>query len=123
MTAMPDNDPDPGTAARSVADAVPLKDVLINLSREMETVARKAGAIDEAVGDMIVDGSEAMEAIPVALLQDVDLLRQTADCLHILIDNLAHAQSCDCTVPRAAAGRGVYLDRLQRDCLGEVSQD
>ena len=123
MTVMPDNDPGPGRAARSGADPVPLKDILANLAREMEIVARKAGAIDEAVGDMIVDGPDAMEAIPVALLQDVDLLRQTADCLYILIDNLGHAQTCDCTVAREVAGHGVYLDRLRRDCLGQAPPD
>ncbi len=93
-----------------------LRDVLANAARELETLATKASGIDEAVGDMLVHaGGETR--LPVALLQDVDVLRQSLDCMQILIGNLANHGSCDCGIPNSDAARGVYLAAIKKRCL------
>ena len=97
---------------------IALGDILANTARELEALASKTSAIDEMVGDMLVTGSGATSPPPVALLQDVDLLRQSVDCLHILLHNLSQGQACACVVSRDAAANGVYLERVRKACLG-----
>ena len=89
--------------------------VLANAAREMEAMAAKASMIDEAVGDLLVDYNGGR--LPVALLQDVDLLRQSVDCIQILIGNLSRQELGDCLVCPELAGEGVYLEAIRKGCL------
>ena len=94
---------------------VSLKLVLANTAQELERLAAKASGIDEVVGDMLVAGKGARPSV--ALLQDVDLLRQSVDCMQILIENLAREQICDCQVPADGAMQGIYLESIRKACV------
>lgn len=93
-----------------------LQVALENVSHELGILARKALAIDEAMGDAI-SGEDALEALPLELTQDVDLMRQSADCLHILLDNLATITGASPQPPAqvsvSAVTRGVYLSAIR----------
>ncbi len=93
-----------------------LHEALENVAREVDILARKAHQIDEAMGDAICAGDTA-DALPLALTQDVDLMRQSADCLHILLNNLAEiaAGSNDARVQVEAEDvtQGVYLTAIR----------
>lgn len=95
---------------------LPLGQVLANTARELEVLASRAGGIDEAVGDMLASGEGARP--PVALLQDVDMLRQAVDCVQILISNLARQELGPCEVCPVQAGEGIYLETIRSGCLG-----
>lgn len=89
---------------------------LENVAHEVDILARKALAIDEAMGEAI-SATDAVEALPLELTQDVDLMRQSADCVHILINNLASitakAGRAPDFVEAAAVTKGVYLSAIR----------
>ncbi len=89
---------------------------LENMSQELDTLTRKAVALDEAMGDAVAS-HDATQAFPVALMQDVDLVRQSADCLRIIMRNLIKitetAPRPPDTLDRAAVVDGVYLSALR----------
>jgi len=90
--------------------------VLENGAHEVSILARKAYAIDEAMGDAIC-AVDAMEALPLELTQDVDLMRQSADCVNILLNNLAKITSDAPQPPEFldadALTKGVYLSSIR----------
>ena len=102
-----------------MADAGPtiaLHCVLENMAREVDILAQKAFAIDEAIGDAICT-ADALEALPLELTQDVDLMRQSAECVTILLKNLA-TMTVDGPYPAdrldaAALTEGVYLSAIR----------
>ena len=102
-------------------DTVALAKVLANTAREMQALAASAGAIDAAMGDLIAAAATpsagAARPCPV-VLQDVDRLRQTAECLYILLANLARHQVGGGHVSARLAGERVYLEGVRRGCLG-----
>ncbi|MEQ9258176.1 MAG: hypothetical protein RIG84_03665 [Roseovarius sp.] len=97
---------------------IDLSVVLTNTAAELEHLAMKASEIDEAVGDMLVSGGQGMAGLPMVLLQDVDLLRQTVDCLQILMNNIARQGACACGVSSSAVAEGIYLEAVRKRCLG-----
>jgi len=94
---------------------VQLGRVLANAAREVEVMAVKASKIDEAIGDMLVNCSAFGPQI--TLLQEVDMLRQSVDCIQILIDNLSRQELGDCQICPEQVGEGVYLEAIRRGCL------
>ena len=102
-----------------MADAGPtiaLHRVLENMAREVGILAQKAYAIDEAMGDAICT-ADALEALPLELTQDVDLMRQSADCVNILLSNLATmtagASHPSDLLDAATLTKGVYLSAIR----------
>ncbi|MEL7011785.1 MAG: hypothetical protein AAFO72_00750 [Pseudomonadota bacterium] len=102
-----------------MADADPtiaLHRVLENMAREVGILAQKAYAIDEAMGDAIC-ATNALEALPLELTQDVDLMRQSADCVTILLRNLATMTAdgahLEDRLDAAALTKGVYLSAIR----------
>jgi hypothetical protein len=93
-----------------------LSSVLENVARELEILARKAHQIDEAMGDAICAG-DSVDSLPLALTQDVDLMRQSADCLHILLSNLARITTQIDTLATdldtTSMTQGVYLSGMR----------
>lgn len=90
--------------------------VLENVAHEVSILANKAHAIDEAMGDAIC-AVDALEALPLELTQDVDLMRQSADCVNILLCNLAKI-TADAPQPpeyldAEALTKGVYLSSIR----------
>lgn len=95
---------------------IPMRTVLHNTSTEVERLARIATVLDEVVGDLIAETDPAQRD-RLALLQDVDLLRQSLDCLGVLMRNLADCPDQTGTVLPEKAGTGVYLHDLRMACL------
>lgn len=99
-------------------DTIALQSALENASQELERLAQKALAIDEAMGDAIAE-ADALEALPLELTQDVDLMRQSADCLHVLLSNLAALTAASSRSPEQveveveAVTQGVYLSAIR----------
>ncbi|MEQ8877238.1 MAG: hypothetical protein RIC49_12585 [Phycisphaerales bacterium] len=93
---------------------IPLASVLSNTAQLLEVLAEKAAEIDEAVGDWLVscDGTRP----PLALLQDVDLMRQSVDCLRILTSNLARQDLENCVISAPEAVDGIYLESIRSGC-------
>lgn len=89
---------------------------LENISLELDTLAKKTHAIDEALGAAI-GNADAAGALPVTLTQDVDLVRQSADCLRIIMANLAQSTQATPQPPShldtQAVIAGVYLAALR----------
>ncbi|WP_428925840.1 hypothetical protein [Marinibacterium sp. SX1] len=95
---------------------IPLDVALRNISNELARLSAIAANVDEAMGDVIVkigDGDTEHQAA----LQDVDLLRQSLDCLVVLMGNLADQQDVSTGVLPAHVGEGVYLRDLRDACL------
>lgn len=89
---------------------------LENMSQELDTLTQKTVALDEAIGDAIA-APDARSVLPVTLMQDVDLVRQSADCLRIVMRNLAKITETTPQPPdkleTAAVIDGVYLAALR----------
>ncbi|WP_422027195.1 hypothetical protein [Roseovarius sp.] len=95
-------------------DRIPLASVLSNTAQLLEVLSDKAAEIDEAVGDWLVSGDGTRP--PLALLQDVDLMRQSVDCLRILTANLARQDLEDCNISVVEAVDGIYLESIRSGC-------
>lgn len=95
-------------------ERIPLTAMLLNTAQLLEVLSAKAAEIDEAVGDWLVSGDGSRP--PLVLLQDVDLLRQSVDCLRILAGNLARQDLEDCVVSVAEAIDGIYLESIRSGC-------
>jgi len=102
-------------AAGNGGDRIALETVLANIAGELERLTARAQRLDEAVGEMLVAGSGP--APRAALLQDMDLLRQSLDCMQVLMHNLSRETDGGAAVSAAGAARGVYLAALRRACL------
>ena len=89
---------------------------LENVAHEVDILARKALAIDDAMGAAI-SSEDAVELLPLELTQDVDLMRQSTDCVHILLRNLATITQEAGTPPdfvdAEAVTKGVYLSAIR----------
>lgn len=103
--------------SESVTAKITLSAVLANVAAELEQLALKASEIDDAVGDVLASRSDEGGGIPVVLLQDVDLLRQTLDCLQILVSNISQQQDCEGSVCSSVVAEGVYLGAVRQRCL------
>lgn len=95
---------------------IPMQTVLQNTATEVERLTRIATVLDEVVGDLIAE-AEPAQRDRFAVLQDVDLLRQSLDCLAVLMRNLARCPDQTGTVLPEKAGSGVYLHDLRMACL------
>ena len=98
------------------AKHISLNAALENMSFELDRLAQKTLALDEALGEAI-GSPDAAGALPLDLLQDVDLVRQSADCLRIVMGNLVKMsgtapQPPDFLETRAVID-GVYLPALR----------
>lgn len=96
--------------------AIPMKTVLANTAQEIERLARVANAVDETVADLVAAPGPATPD-QVERLQSVDLLRQSLECLGVLMRNLAEAESGETTVAPETAGHGLFLRDLRDACL------
>lgn len=95
-------------------EQIPLAAMLSNTAQLLDVLSAKAAEIDEAVGDWLVSGDGARP--PLVLLQDVDLLRQSVDCLRILAGNLARQDLNDCVISVADVVDGIYLESIRSGC-------
>lgn len=97
---------------------------LENVSQELDALTQKAVALDEAIGAAIA-APDASSAFPVTLMQDVDLVRQSADCLRIVMRNLVEITETGPQPPdvlqAAAVIDGVYLAALRDRVLAAQS--
>lgn len=98
-----------------MAGTLVLDTILANVADELRAMAVAARSIDEAAGDMVARGPA--DAAPAAVLQEVDRVRQSLDCLHILMENLARAGCGRGAVAVADAADGVYLEAIRKRCL------
>lgn len=95
---------------------IPLDATLGNIANELARLSAIAAMVDETMGDVIVKmGLNDQEHV--TALQDVDLLRQSLDCLAVLVNNLAGQQELSMGVHTGEAGEGVYLRDLRDACL------
>lgn len=95
-------------------ERIQLSAVLSNTAQLLDVLSSKAVEIDEAVGDWLVSGDGARP--PLVLLQDVDLLRQSVDCLRILASNLARQNLDEFSIPVADIVDGIYLESIRSGC-------
>ncbi|MEM6587124.1 MAG: hypothetical protein AAF641_01655 [Pseudomonadota bacterium] len=95
---------------------VSLNTTLENMSQELDRLAQKALALDEALGEAI-SAQNTNGALPVTLMQEVDLVRQSADCLRIVMGNLVKITGTKTQPPSfletEAVIDGVYLSALR----------
>lgn len=98
---------------------IPLDVTLNNIATELARLSAIASQFDEVMGDAVMklgpSGHEHMNA-----LQDVDLLRQSLDCLVVLMKNIAEQQDVSSGVLPENVGEGVYLRDLREACLSEL---
>lgn len=100
------------------AREVPLNGILENTGRELARLARMAGGIDDHIGELLLH-PELAAMLSREILQDVDNLRQSVDCLHRLVTNLAARGPADASICAGAAVEGVYLESIRTACLPE----
>lgn len=101
-----------------------LKSALINAAREIERMADLARNIDEAVGSVSVSGGEF--PLPQAItLQQVDLLRQSLECMTQFIGQIADQADDAHLVCVETAVQGIPLKDLAASLRGHalVPQD
>lgn len=98
---------------------IPLDVALTNISSELARLSGIAAHVDETMGDVIVrlgpDDQEHLHA-----LQDVDLLRQSLDCLVVLMKNISEQEEISNGILTEDVGEGVYLRDLREACLSEL---
>ncbi|MAC76896.1 MAG: hypothetical protein CML66_02400 [Rhodobacteraceae bacterium] len=95
---------------------IPFDATLRNIANELARLSAIAANVDEVMGDVIVKmGANDQEHV--TALQDVDLLRQSLDCLVVLMGNLAEQQDVSLGVHTHEVGEGVYLRDLRDACL------
>lgn len=102
---------------QQAGDRIDLTRVLANAARELEAMHARADRLDEAVGDLLVTAGGAGAKPDAALLQDMDLLRQSLDCMHVLMRNLAREAAGASMVSRNSLADGVYLEAFRKECL------
>ena len=85
---------------------------LQNLTSELKRISEMANEVDNAVGEMIELGTNS--PVPVALLQKVDLLRQSTNCLERFATNFATQSMCDHKLGVEVLADGIYLDDMRR---------
>ena len=112
------------TLTKAASENIAVNRVLVNVAREVDILARKAHQIDEAMGDAIC-AAAALEALPLELTQDVDLMRQSADCVHIMLSNLAEIAGQGDEMPdevdTLALTKGVYLSAIRERVIARAS--
>lgn len=98
---------------------IPLDVTLTNISSELARLSSIAAHVDEVMGDVIMRlGPNDQEHLNA--LQDVDLLRQSLDCLVVLMKNISEQQDVSTGVLPEDVGEGVYLRDLREACLSEL---
>lgn len=95
---------------------IPLDITLRNISNELARLSAIAANVDDVMGDVITKIGPN-DAAHQSTLQDVDLLRQSLECLVVLLGNLADQQDVSMGVHAGNAGEGVYLRDLRDACL------
>ncbi|KMW60663.1 hypothetical protein AIOL_000827 [Candidatus Rhodobacter oscarellae] len=99
-------------AAQDGPTEVGISDVLGSTADELRELTRLASDIDEAVGDWIL--SKEATRPSVALLQNVDLLRQKLDCFEVVVRNLSHQQLAETKLNSEDLIAGVYLESVRQ---------
>lgn len=97
-------------------NAMPLKSVLFNAAREIERLSELAREIDEAVGTVSLGGAQI--PLPQAqTLQQVDLLRQSLECMTEFIGQVASQSQEEARICADAAVRNIPLRDLARNLV------
>ncbi|MGR3802775.1 hypothetical protein [Marinibacterium profundimaris] len=91
---------------------IPLDVTLRNISNELARLSAIAANVDEVMGDLVTK-LPPDDMSHQAAMQDVDLLRQSLDCLMVLLSNVAEQQDVSSGVLAPDAGQGVYLRDLR----------
>ncbi len=98
---------------------IPLDVALTNIAAELTRLSGIASHADEIMGDVIVRlGPNDQEHLHA--LQDVDLLRQSLDCLVVLMKNISEQEEVSNAILPDDVGEGVYLRDLREACLSEL---
>lgn len=99
-----------------------LQAALENVAVELDIIARKSFEIDEAMGKAI-DGAGTVDEIPLEVTQNVDLVRQSADCMHIVMNNISALTGDTSELPEQVEKedviRGVYLGSIRDRMLSK----
>lgn len=101
---------------------IPLDVTLRNISNELARLSAIAANVDDVLGSAIGNSVGASNDHSTAL-QDVDLLRQSLDCLVVLVGNIANQDDIGAGVISREVGEGVYLRDLRDACLAMYSSN
>lgn len=100
----------------SSQDMISLISILENAGNELGRLTSMAEAIDDHVGDLLSDPNFS-GGVSFTLLQDVDRLRQSIDCMRNLVFNIAGSGFTDKEVSVAAMSKNIYLQSMRSSCL------
>jgi len=92
----------------------PFISVLASMATEFDKLAGLAGEIDLAVGHLAVSGP-GLESNACATLQQIDLLRQSLECITEYVKKLTEQVDADLHVNPADAAKGLTLHDLARN--------
>lgn len=90
--------------------------VLTNMATECDKLARLAGEIDAALGHLALS-ERGLDRSTCATLQQIDLLRQSLECISTYIEKLAEQFDADLQVNPAAAAKGLFLGNLAQNLI------
>jgi len=99
-------------------DKISLGDLVKNTTRATRKLEQMAQELDDGLGDWIAAGQPGQ--VPSKLVQTVDIARQTAECLVIVLTNLHNSKMPDHDIPIADLTSGVFLETVRNDCVGDL---
>jgi len=89
--------------------------VLANISRELAKLAETAEGIDGICAELAPRMGALDKEYSVGL-QSIDVLRQSLECLSVLIGNLAEQDTFSEEVPVELLKRSIYLEHIKALC-------
>lgn len=100
----------------------PFISVLANLATECDKLAGLAGEIDLALGQLALS-EPGLDRNTRATLQQIDLLRQSLECISNYVEKLAKQVDTDLQVNPAAAAKELFLHDLARNLISAGSSE
>ena len=101
---------------QATEDKIVLGELVANMAGELARLSTTAGRLDEEIGHGMESGPGRRPSTE--LIQEVDLLRQSIECIATLTGNLAQQPLPQVAVSSAEVAAGVYLGDLRDACLG-----
>ena len=102
-----------------IGDQIAVADLVRNLATGLEQMSALATDIDNTIGDWLASGGAGGGAPNAEVLQNVDLLRQSAGCFERLMRNLAEEDIGPARISSERITEGVYLERVRRLCVSD----
>lgn len=94
-----------------IYEVIAIKKVVENSRAELVKLAHLTGALDEKFGDWLNENSDVKP--PMQILQDVDLVRQKAECFAQFFENLSAKVDGLETISKKDISHGIFLGALQ----------